>query len=397
MKFFISTFITGALLLTPMVYGDQNSINLTNSPYTSIASTIEEQRVANIQKNHSALLAPCQDFINHFSQQVTTIKKFNTLVDYSITTGKKLWRISTRKKSEQIKDDRSLYWARLAISQILRQHIKSFNVDQSKRESLFWQYELASRGYMDIRFKANNHLRVLITGFDPFFLDYNIEQSNPSGVAALALDGKNIQLQGQQATIESFILPVRFEDFDRGMVETVLTPYIANPLVDMAVTISMGRSHFDLERFPGLRRSSQAPDNLNIYTGASAASPLIPLLKGVQLSGPEFVEFSLPAAAMQKAAGDYQINDNHQVTTKQGIRFPNYLVELNNTISVEGSGGGYLSNEVSYRSIRLRNRYQPSLPVGHIHTPRISVFNESQQAVIVKQIEQMLILALEDI
>ena len=37
----------------------------------------------------------------------------------------------------------------------------------------------------------------------------------------------------------------------------------------------MGRDHFDLERFPGRRRSSEAPDNAGVLTGASAAEALV--------------------------------------------------------------------------------------------------------------------------
>ncbi|MCX4026751.1 hypothetical protein H0A36_01105 [Endozoicomonas sp. SM1973] len=392
MKGFISTLLTGLSLLVPMAYSNQSSTNNENSPYTAISPTIEEQRLPIIQANLPELLAPHQLLINQVSRDIESIESYKHLVKLAKSTGQQLWQIAN-KPSPSVKDDRPLYWARLAISKIIRQQAKNLSLTASQQESLFWQYELASRGQLDVNFKASDQLRILITGFDPFFLDYNIEQSNPSGSIALTLDGKKMTINGQQVAIEAFILPVRFEDFDRGMVETLLTPYIANPLVDIVATISMGRSNFDLERFPGLRRSAQAPDNLNIYTGASAANPLVPLLKGSLLDGAEFVEFSLPAKVMKKATGRYQINDNHKVITTQGVRFPNSLMELTSMTSVEGSGGGYLSNEISYRSIRLRNRYQPLLPVGHIHTPRVSKFNKTKQSAIIQQVKQMLMLA----
>ena len=74
----------------------------------------------------------------------------------------------------------------------------------------------------------------------------------------------------------------------------------------------MGRDQFDLERFPGRRRSSSALGNLQEHTGGTAASPKPGLLDGKPLQGPEFVEFSLPAAVMQQAQGEFEIRDNHR-------------------------------------------------------------------------------------
>ena len=57
---------------------------------------------------------------------------------------------------------------------------------------------------------------------------------------------------------------------------------------------------------------------------------------------------------------------------------------------MRGGGGGYLSNEISYRSIRLRNQLNSDIPTGHIHTPRIAQFEPETEAKIVKQIQTML-------
>ena len=46
------------------------------------------------------------------------------------------------------------------------------------------------------------------------------------------------------------------------------------------------------------------------------------------------------------------------------------LAALRGQTAVQGSGGGYLSNEISYRSIRLANELGVALPMGHIHTPK---------------------------
>ncbi len=69
--------------------------------------------------------------------------------------------------------------------------------------------------------------------------------------------------------------------------------------------------------------------------------------------------------------------------------------------AVQGSGGGYLSNEIAHRATLLRDGYADQLPVGHIHTPVLvmdpdntteitdPVF-ERNRADIARQLEQVL-------
>ncbi len=186
------------------------------------------------------------------------------------------------------------------------------------------------------------------------------------------------------------MIPVRYEDFDQGLIEEILAPYYALNSVDMVVTVSMGRKDFDLERFPGKRRSVTAPDNANIVYGGTQTAPKISSLNGRPLPGDEFVQFSLPVTQMQQAKGPYKIIDNHKVTTLEKTFEPKTLEELKNAVAVNGGGGGYLSNEISYRSIRLRNELNSDIPTGHIHTPRIAQFEPEVEAKIVAQIKAML-------
>ena len=149
-----------------------------------------------------------------------------------------------------------------------------------------------------------------------FLLDKNINQSNPSGVAALLMDGQIIQYKGITAEINTVMIPVRYKDFDQGIIEALLAPYYALNNVDMIVTVSMGRKEFDLERFPGKRRSDTAPDNLNVLSGGSKTAPIISQLNDRLLPGNEFVEFSLPVQAMQQAIGPYKVIDNNKITKR---------------------------------------------------------------------------------
>lgn len=357
--------------------------------------TIEELRIEKARQAMPAVVEQFKVELSEFEQALQITKDKPALATLIEQHSQSLWRGAVAlSASQQQFDDRGLYWARLQSSSLLRQSAVFKSLSTEQQGELLWQLELVSRGSHDIQFDKGTDKKILLTGFDPFFLDRNIHQSNPSGVVALEMDNKVIQQDGLSVEIEALIVPVRFEDFDMGMIETLLTPYLKNQSVDMLVTVSMGRDDFDLERFPGLRRSAEAPDNLNVLTGATAANPLVPLLNNQPLEGPEFNEFSLPAALMVKASGDFLIHDNHKVTTTEKSFSPETLADLAQQVAVQGSGGGYLSNEISYRSLLLRDKYFPTLPVGHIHTPRFKGFEPQKSAKIVKQVKSMLALAI---
>jgi pyrrolidone-carboxylate peptidase len=173
---------------------------------------------------------------------------------------------------------------------------------------------------------------------------------------------------------------VRYKDFDEFLVERVLEAYTNKP--DMVITVSMGRTGFDLERFPGRRRSVSTPDNLGRAGGGSAEQPFVP----PHLEGPEFVEFSLPADEMKKCTGDFPVNDNRLVTTLEQGEFEAMSLEaLESNTAVLGSGGGYLSNEISYRVIRHLQEKGTPVPAGHIHTPRMLGYDQNLVQKISKQ------------
>lgn len=300
--------------------------------------------------------------------------------------GNLLWQAAVQGvQSEEIWDDRALYWARLKLKSERRGAADSIALGA---------FERASRGMNDVAFADADDAaaRVLVTGFDPFHLDRQIDQSNPSGLAALALDGRTLQTARGPALIQAAVFPVRFADFDIGMVEAFIAPLLEEG-VDLVVTISMGRDGFDLERFPGRRRSSAVPDNLNVLTGASPRNPLIPSLSGGDLAGPEFLEFTLPAAAMVAVRGDFSVRDNRNVATlEQGDVKAATLQALAGKTAVRGSGGGYLSNEIAYRTLRANEH---RIPMGHVHTPRLSGFDPIFERKVVAQLEAILTAAVE--
>lgn len=295
-----------------------------------------------------------------------------------------LWRAAVSDVQNGLDDDRPLYWGRLALRRsVYRSALR-------EKDSLLRSIEHYSRGMGDLRL-GDDVLNVLITGFDPFHLETRLDQSNPSGLAALALNGSEFGSGGGRARVCASIFPVRFEDFDDGIVERFFQQILAEREPAMVVTLSMGRDAFDLERFPGRRRSAQDPDNHNVLTGASPDKPLPPGKTGSHLEGPEFLEFSLPVHAMRAADGHWPVRDNRWVTTIERGEFEaGSLADLQSQLAVRGSGGGYLSNEIAYRSRLLHGQLGCSCPIGHVHTPAIQGHNAALERLMVGQIRQML-------
>nr|WP_227006776.1 hypothetical protein [Shewanella donghaensis] len=366
----------------------------------TVAQTINMERDAEELRLPTAL-SSLGDVVNRYENFNSTLnnKLAGSTDELAITQmvalqGTLLWQQAVADVQSGQHDDRALYWSRLAIRETLKTANAGYNMVPWQRDILIKAFEKSSRGLSDVHFLPETQIKILLTGFDPFFLDKHIDQSNPSGLTALALDGVTFNVNGKQAQIETVMIPVRFADFDNGIIESLLTPMYRDNSIDMIFTVSMGRDDFDIERFPARARSAAAPDNLNVYTGASKSKPIAPLFNGGTLNGSEFVEFSLPVAAMQKAQGDWSINDNHQVTTVSKGQFnAKSIYELANEKSVEGSGGGYLSNEISYRSILLKQQFGRTLPVGHIHTPRVAGFDAELEWKMVEQIREMVKLA----
>ncbi len=351
---------------------------------------VEEQRYAQAVKQLPEVTGRYQAQIDALLSRYRADTNELSVTRNVAQDGTALWQAAVQDVQQGAWDDRPLYWDRLATRIALKEQQPSFTLAAWQRQILLNSLEKASRGMSDVRFADEVDVRILLTGFDPFLLDRNLSQSNPSGLAALAFDGVIWPLAGKRVQIESVLIPVRFKDFDDGLIESLLTPYLRDNNIDMVVTASMGREHFDLERFAGRNRSAAVADNQNVRSGATPQQPKPPHLNGQVLNGPEFVEFSLPAQAMQQAHGRYQVNDNRQVETSLGTRQARQIQQLDGALSVAGSGGGYLSNEISYRSVLLKQLLGSQVLVGHIHTPKIEGHDPKQQQAMVEQLQAIL-------
>lgn len=283
-------------------------------------------------------------------------------------------------------DDRPLYWARLQMTRTLRHwsprwhrgRARSRTIDNNQREKsrLLAIFERVSRGMDEAAFDTGADTKhILISGFDPFGLQHHIDRGNPSGAAVLALDNRTLSsANGVAAQVQGVIFPVRFVDFDQGMVERFFAPFIGGPHPpDMIMTISQGGREFEVEQFAGRRRSSGSfQDNLDMTSGGTPARPVVP--PGLA-PGPEFTETTLPVAAIRNALrrdaatpGETQVTEIHQGGTRP-VDSP--AGPTPGSTAVRGAGGGFLSNEIFYRTSLLRDRTGATIPLGHLHTPAL--------------------------
>ncbi|WP_443056425.1 pyroglutamyl peptidase [Streptomyces sp. MUM 178J] len=262
-------------------------------------------------------------------------------------------------------DDRPLYWARLAMTRELRTWEPGFPLSASARARLLERLERSSRGQDSMDFpRGGGYRRIVMTGFDPFTLDRDIRISNPSGAAALALDGAWIRTAEGWARVETAVFPVRWRDFADGEVERTLSAQL--PRADVFTTVSQGRAgRFDIERFNGAWRGG-FPDNENL-----SSTGTVPVADPA--SQPQWTATTLPYKEIVAAStGRFPVYDNTAVTEIPAGGVAEVVRPDGPTpgsTARRGGGGDYLSNEIAYRATLLRDRLGLDIPGGHVHTP----------------------------
>ncbi|WP_430612145.1 hypothetical protein [Flavobacterium sp. JP2137] len=365
------------------------------------ATTYEDYYIA-LNPEIEKLVDNFIDYIYHFDDEVykyltyTTHRidqtkhgqrEYKNLVRRVETVASDLWKkalIPFAKNDLQHYDDRPLYWARLKMqSQLKRLPLfkedidfeKSQLIKGSKLDEIITLFEEKSRNYTNIDFGSTPLKKILITGFDPFYLnsieqsaDQNIEQSNPSGCVALYLEANGLQY----SKIQTMLVPVRFTDFDNsqnpqrgqgtGIIEKYIQPWIKK--VDMIITISQGNPNaYNLDVFSTVRRGALS-DNMN-FTRVNKS-------KCLAQSAPETLVSTIPDSltkAPSKALffGLYYLHARSYTATKEN--YPTHRID-------EGPGGNFLSNEIFYRVAKLRNENNPTLETGHFHVPPLQIDNK---------------------
>lgn len=288
-----------------------------------------------------------------------------------------LWTAAVRRAQsggdEFTADDRPLYWTRLALIRAVRQWSPAFAVPTARRAALVTTIDEVSRGQR----RAPSGRTVLVTGFDPFRLNRDIRQGNPSGAIALALDGTVIDTPSGRVTVVAMLFPVRWRDFGAGMVERAVSPFL-RPGPARAVgftTVSQGRpGKFDLEAINGVWRGGAVDNEAACFRGPAP----------VPGAAPQWTRSTLPMAKISAAAaGRYPVVRNTEVSyalgsdpaTSTGCDLPK-LASVTTTAEPpagararQGAGGDYLSNEIGYRVTLVRDRSAAPVPGGHLHTP----------------------------
>lgn len=296
-------------------------------------------------------------------------------------------------------DDRILYWARLKMTVAIKSHpyIRKSAID---RNYLIDKFEKLSRGYSTVDFSGvgSSTKKILITGFDPFDIlvngkDSYIYQNNPSGAAALYLHDIDPVILGINAKIQTVIFPVRYRDFDGGVIDSFFDQYLRDNSIDMIITLSQGSpQRYDLERFATKYRKPRLSDNEN----RRGKKPTFFVPDGTSLkicddpkSLPEFLETTLPSNVLISTdpsdynllQGDaifnqaWDVNPDKQSAPKRSASNPgdsnttNSPIPPDDTVIKEGSGGSFLSNEIFYRVSLLRIKRASIVKSGHLHLP----------------------------
>lgn len=272
-------------------------------------------------------------------------------------------------------DDRPLYWARLAGELEIARVAPAYRTwSENARAKVLAAFDRSSRGIESTAFtrgESGRSRQVLASGFDPFTLDRNIRQSNPSGATALAMDGRVVQTAKGPVEIQTVVFPVLWEPFAQGIVERAFLPHLVPGKrdVDTAITISQGRAgRFDLEVWNGAHRGT-FPDNDRV-----SVNETIPIPEDVPHADPQpqWTRTTLPVEAMKAAVpGTFPVNINRIVTEiPAGSTAPVTREDPTpGSTAVAGGGGDYLSNESAYRTTALRDALQADTKQGHIHVP----------------------------
>jgi pyrrolidone-carboxylate peptidase len=290
-------------------------------------------------------------------------------------------------------------------------------------------FERAARGATSVSFgragaAGKDPVNVLVTGFDPFEREGVLPAKgtiNPSAAAALELDGTVVKNGNVAAAVEGVVLPVDFKAFEKGLVESIAKPLLASRGVDAILTVSLDPNlstaePVRLERFvvgvhernikgkgtieaipaspggsPGpaiietpvplesvardteqkasktenaIQRPTIGTDvTFRFESPRKAKKALEALGLPAQNAGSRDVTLSDPAALRKIVGTMMRMSDGRDIEFRAGGQSFRATV-------VEGPGGNFLSNEASFRMLRLlAETGRSDVASFHTHVP----------------------------
>lgn len=326
-----------------------------------------------------------RDRVTAFKRDLCNVTSAAAASSFAMSKGQQLWAqaVAEAKNDARQNDDRPLYWARLSMTMAMQQWKPAFFVDDATKAGAKQTLDWAARGIYNSNFTMGRPGKVFVSGFDPFGFNVSgITVGNPSAASVLRLDDTLVN----NAEVQVVVFPVRYKDFDAGIVETATTPHVqpGPQQATLITTVSQGGNGFELEVWNGRNRSLAPgvnfPDNRDVPTTGTYNNPVEPLNLG---AGEQFVRSTLPMDRMQvgspySVVQDASVWELAPAGPQQLFAGPSLCPLPANPLhpcyrAIEGSGGGFLSNEVAYRVTALRDRLAPTLQAGHIHTPLLSV------------------------
>ncbi len=372
----------------------EEKIGLNIKPNTS--KTYEDYFIEDINPN---MKVEVEGFINTLATIPNDSNAFASIRTLVEDSAKDIWDEAVRyvqAYTNTTPDDRPLYWARIKMQVALKSHLyfigqHTYSPDLegsevnsgSDLEKIIQIFEEKSRNYKGVDFSLApaGAKKILITGFDPFFLNpqykgMNILQSNPSGCVALALN--NMLTQNGLGYIESMIVPVRYTDFDKsnnketgqgeGIIEQYIKPWIN--IVDMIITISQaGPEDYHIDVFSTATRGGTI-DNLG-FTRKNTKSVNNLSLETIVTTLPD--EFSQGPSQAIFYGKYFETKKEHENYNYELDNSPHNATKINYPSSTiyYGPGGNYLSNEIFFRVAKIRKELKPTLATGHFHIAKL--------------------------
>lgn len=390
------------------VTGSETRLNvkLSNSPTTNTTATAAATRIDfdfGVQNEetyeeyfrvfyqirailHPPVLPPGRHTaLANFAKNFLTDLTANDLANL-IVKGKELWMLGYGYVQQAPRDDRPFYFARLEAIAVLRAYYKRQNpTSMGVPDDDLNKFEWSSRGFETsngmtarIKFDPTTDRKIIVTGFDPFLLHSDPLRSNTSAIAALGLHKETLS----DAVVRSVIFPVRFRDFNLGFIEQIMEDAVKNSSLIMTCSWT-GSYYFHIDRFATRYRTTGTVDNE--YAKGGNNNPTGP-------SSPFYLETTLPYECpdifrnnQSLDGGDYLVLNQsftELLTSRSApppvhgtpnsyqkspfVPTPGVEVEL-------GSGDNYLSNEIFYRTAKVRTEKQPGLPTGHLHVRQLKI------------------------